>query len=301
MNDTVEARAEGRWLTRFSVPKMDCPSEERLIRLALDGHPDVLSMTCHLDRREVHIGHHGPVSDVAARLETLALGAHPVETLWQRGADIDAAAGAPAAERPSAHDPSVKRSSVHDAAGERRVLAWVLGINVAMFVIEGVAGLLAQSSGLMADALDMLADAAVYGMALWAVGRGALAQGRIARLSGVLQAALAVGLLLDVVRRLVFGSAPEAPLMVGAAMLALVANIACLGLLARYRDGGAHLRASWIFSTSDSLANLGIVVAAGLVVWTGSNLPDLAVGALIGVLVLEGARRILRLRSDAPG
>ena len=284
MNGMIEAHSQGQWLTRFSVPKMDCPSEERLIRLALDGHPDVLSIRCYLDAQEVHIGHHGPVADVAARLETLALGARPVETLWQAGAD----AGSPGS------------AGAQDAA-ERRVLVWVLGINLAMFLIESVAGLFAQSSGLMADALDMLADAAVYGMALWAVGQGASAQGRIARAAGLLQAALAVGLLLDVARRLVFGSNPEAPLMIGVALLALVANVACLGLLARHRDGGVHLRASWIFSSSDALANLGVVVAAGLVLWTGSNLPDLAVGALIGVLVLEGARRILRLRVDRAG
>lgn len=297
MSGMIEAHSQGQWLTRFSVPKMDCPSEERLIRLALDGHPDVLSIRCHLDAREVHIGHHGPVADVAARLETLALGAHPVETLWQAGADAGSAGVSGDELTPRGSPGSAGAQDV----GERRVLVWVLGINLAMFLIESVAGLLAQSSGLMADALDMLADAAVYGMALWAVGQGASAQGRIARVAGLLQAALAVGLLLDVARRLVFGSAPEAPLMIGVALLALVANVACLGLLARHRDGGVHLRASWIFSSSDALANLGVVVAAGLVLWTGSNLPDLAVGALIGVLVLEGARRILRLRVDRAG
>jgi Co/Zn/Cd efflux system component len=68
-------------------------------------------------------------------------------------------------------------------------------------------------------------------------------------------------------------------------------------LLAKHRDGGAHMKASWIFSTNDVLANLGVIVAGALVAWTGSNVPDLVIGTLIGLLVLNGARRILSLRA----
>jgi Co/Zn/Cd efflux system component len=75
------------------------------------------------------------------------------------------------------------------------------------------------------------------------------------------------------------------------------ANVTCMALLAKYRDGGAHMRASWIFSINDVLANLGVIVAGALVAWTGSNLPDLVIGTLIGLLVLNGARRILTLRA----
>ncbi len=179
---------------------------------------------------------------------------------------------------------------------EASVLRRLLLINALMFAVEIGLGWLAQSTGLIADSLDMFADAAVYGLALYAVGRSRDLQLRAARTSGWLQLLLALGALAEVLRRLVFGSEPEPPLMMGVATLALLANLACLALLARHREGGVHMRASWIFSTNDVLANLGVIAAGLLVAWTGSNWPDLLIGALIGLLVLNGARRILQLR-----
>jgi Co/Zn/Cd efflux system component len=165
-----------------------------------------------------------------------------------------------------------------------------------MFVVEHVAGWLAQSSGLIADSLDMLADAMVYGLSLHAVGRPAATKVRAAHVSGVFQGLLAIGVLADVVRRFVAGSAPEAPAMIGISVLALAVNVGCLALISRHRHGGAHMRASWIFSTNDVLANVGVIVAGALVAWTASRIPDLVVGTAVGLLVLAGAVRILRLR-----
>jgi Co/Zn/Cd efflux system component len=183
------------------------------------------------------------------------------------------------------------------ATAEARTLRWLLAINAVMFVVEIVAGWLAQSTGLLADSLDMFADAAVYGLALYAVGRHAGHQLGAARLSGWLQLLLALGALAEVLRRALSGSEPEPLPMMGIAALALCANVACVALLARHREGGAHMRASWIFSTNDVLANLGVIVAGLLVAWSGSNIPDLAIGTLIALLVLNGARRILRLQA----
>lgn len=183
------------------------------------------------------------------------------------------------------------------STAEAKTLRWLLAINAAMFAIEVVAGWLAESTGLLADSLDMFADAAVYGLALYAVGRDTGHQQRAARLSGWLQLLLALGALAEVLRRAWIGSEPEPMPMMGIALLALAANVACLALLARHRDGGVHMRASWIFSTNDVLANLGVIVAGALVAWSGSNIPDLAIGTLIAVLVLNGARRILRLQA----
>lgn len=179
---------------------------------------------------------------------------------------------------------------------EAGVLRRLLLINALMFAVEIGLGWLAQSTGLIADSLDMFADAAVYGLALYAVGRSRALQLRAARASGWLQLLLALGALAEVLRRLVLGSEPEPPLMMGVAALALLANLACLALLARHREGSVHMRASWIFSTNDVLANLGVIAAGLLVAWTGSNWPDLLIGAAIGLLVLNGARRILLLR-----
>jgi cation diffusion facilitator family transporter len=181
------------------------------------------------------------------------------------------------------------------ARAEAKTLRWLLAINAVMFVVELVAGWLAQSTGLIADSLDMFADAMVYGIALYAVGHAGRQLGA-ARLSGWLQLLLALGVLVEVLRRWLTGSAPEPLPMMGIALLALAANLACMAMLAKHREGGAHMKASWIFSTNDVLANLGVILAGALVAWTGSNLPDLLIGTLIGLLVLNGARRILGLK-----
>jgi Co/Zn/Cd efflux system component len=105
-----------------------------------------------------------------------------------------------------------------------------------------------------------------------------------------------VGALAEVIRRVLFGSEPEASLMVAVALAALTANVTCMWLLARHRHGGAHMKASWIFTTNDVIANLGVIGAAGLVRLLKSNVPDLIVATVIALVVLNGAVRILRLR-----
>jgi len=179
-------------------------------------------------------------------------------------------------------------------AGQRRVLMVLLAINAAMFLAEMTLGIVADSSGLIADSLDMLADAFVYGISLYAVGRAASQKTRAARLSGIFQVVLALGMAADVMRRIVFGSEPVSALMMGVGTLALVANVACLMLISKHRSGGVHMRASWIFSTNDVLANLG-VIAAGALVWaTGLRWFDYAIGLVIFALVLRGGFAILR-------
>jgi cation diffusion facilitator family transporter len=180
------------------------------------------------------------------------------------------------------------------AALQRHTLWVVLVINASMFVVELVLGLQAGSTGLIADSLDMLADAGVYGLSLGAVGRSSRDQRQAAVLSGRLQIALAVWVLLDVLRRAAVGSEPISTLMVGIGALALLANLLCLVLVRRHRGGGVHMRASVIFSTNDTLANLGVIVAGLLVAWSGSRIPDLLIGSAISLLVLQGGRRILR-------
>ncbi len=176
---------------------------------------------------------------------------------------------------------------------ERQTLCWLLGINAALFVVEFGIGWLAQSTGLIADSLDMLADALVYGISLYAVGRAAVHKQQAARWSGYGQIALALLVLAEVVRRALSGSEPVSLLMMGMASIALAGNVACLLLIRKHRDGGVHMRASWIFSSNDVIANLG-VIAAGALVWTfNSAWPDLVIGSLIAVVVLRGGMRIL--------
>ena len=142
----------------------------------------------------------------------------------------------------------------------------------------------------------MFADAAVYGLALYAVGRAASLKVKAAHIAGWLQVVLAIGALTEVVRRVAFGSEPQSGLMMGIGLVALLANVTCLVLISKKRDRGAHMTASYIFSANDVIANSGVIAAGALVAWTGSSLPDLVIGTVIGLVVLNGARRILKLR-----
>ena len=259
----------------FAIPKMDCPSEEGLIRMALQDLPEV-SLSFDLAGRRLTAVHPGSAAAVLGRLTPLGLGATQVSSEVVAGPD---------ARPPAAGD-----------VAEARTLKILLGINAVMFVVELGLGLLAQSTGLVADSLDMFADAAVYGLAWYAVGRAASLKLRAAHVAGWLQIVLALGVLLDVGRRSLYGSEPMSGLMVAVGLLALAANVTCLVLIARQRDRGAHMKASYIFSANDVLANVGVMVAGGLVAWTGSRFPDLVIGAVIAALVLNGARRILALR-----
>jgi len=179
-------------------------------------------------------------------------------------------------------------------AGERRLLVVLLGINAIMFGVELAAGIGADSAGLLADSLDMLADATVYGIALAAVGRAASAKARAALFSGYFQVGLAVWVGAEVLRRFLGGSEPQSTWMIAVGALALAANVACLAMLAKHRNGEIHLRASFICSSNDVLANLGVILGGLLVGATGSPFPDVVIGAAVVALVLRGALRIVR-------
>lgn len=170
----------------------------------------------------------------------------------------------------------------------------MLCINAAMFVVELVAGWIGQSMGLIADGLDMLADAGVYGAAWLAVGSTTARQARTAAVSGVIQLALAGAVAVEVARRAWLGSEPVSLLMIGISALALCANTVCLLLLRGHRGGGIHMRASWIFTASDVQANVGVILAGVLVRLTGSAWPDLVIGLAVCGLVVQGGVRILR-------
>ena len=179
---------------------------------------------------------------------------------------------------------------------QRRVLYRVLLVNAVFFALEMAIGLLSRSMGLVADSLDMLADATVYGMSLMVVGAAVGRKKRVARWSGILQTLLAVAGMVEVVRRFVSPSLPpEYAAMIWMSALSLVANAYCLWLLNRQKSGDAHMRASVIFSANDVVVNLGVILS-GVAVWIfNSRVPDLVVGAVVFVIVLRGAVRIFKL------
>lgn len=183
---------------------------------------------------------------------------------------------------------------------ERRVLAIALVLNAAMAVIGGLAGWIGQSTGLLADALDMLADAAAYSIALLTIGRTVLFKIKAATLSGTILLVLGVGILFEVGRRLLYGADPVSEWMIGTALLSLIVNLTVLRLLAPMKSGEVHLRATWLFTRADVVANLGVILAGLLVLWLRVPYPDFIIGTLIGLYVIKEAIEILRdSRSEA--
>jgi cation diffusion facilitator family transporter len=177
---------------------------------------------------------------------------------------------------------------------QRHVLALLLAINATMFCFEVVAGILANSTALLADSLDMLADATIYGIALYAVGKPDSAKRRAAFTSGIFQGVLGLLVVAEVVRHFLCGSDPTSLVMIVVGTAALAANVSCLWLLRKQRRGEVHIRASWIFTRTDALANLGTILAGGLVLATRSALPDLIIGAAVSIVVLYGSFEIIR-------
>jgi cation transport ATPase len=275
----TSSESPGKWVSIYAVPKMDCPSEERMIRLALNGFDEIRMLSFDLSNRRLEVLHDGSVVPITAKLTTLGLGASLQETVTADPETI-----------------KIAKSSAASATQESDTLRWLLGINALLFVVEMTAGLIARSTGLIGESLDNFADAAVYGLALYAVGHSVKMQVRAAHLAGVLQLILALGVLVEVVRRFVFGSEPESLMMMAIASVALIANTGCLLLISKHREGGAHMKASWIFSANDVVINMGVIAAGALVAWTGSNYPDLIIGTIAGIIVLNGARRILALK-----
>lgn len=177
---------------------------------------------------------------------------------------------------------------------QSRVLLILLGINAVMFVVEITLGVLSESTALIADSLDMFADATVYGLGLYAVGRPASAKITAAHISGIFQIMLGALVTLDVLRRFVWGSEPESYLMISVGMVALVANVVCLKLISKHREGEVHMRASWVFSKNDVIANLGIIAGGILVFAFNSPYPDLVIGLAISLVVIRGGLQILK-------
>lgn len=177
---------------------------------------------------------------------------------------------------------------------ERRILVIVLTINAGMFLAEFSAGLVSGSTALLADSLDMLADALIYALGLFALGRARHWRARAALTSGAFQLLLGTGVAGQALWKTLADGLPDVASMGLFGALALVANTLCFLLLLRFRDGDINLRATWICSRNDMIGNLGVLLAAALVWWSGSALPDILIGLAIAVVVIRSAWRVLQ-------
>jgi Co/Zn/Cd efflux system component len=187
---------------------------------------------------------------------------------------------------------------VHDH--QRRVLRVVLWINVVMFFVELVAGIVARSTALLADSADMLGDAIVYGFSLYVIGRGPAWQARGALLKGITMAVFAGGILVEAGLKLTRGVTPTADVMSGIGVLALVANASVLAFLWRHRADDLNMRSVWLCSRNDVVADAGVVLAAAGVAVTGSALPDIAIGLAIAGLFGASAVGVIRAAVRQP-
>lgn len=251
---------------------MDCPSEEAIIRMKLEGMSGLEHLDFDIPNRRLAIFHKEEKEAIEAALVSLNLGASFLSS------DI------------------AKDFKLQSDGQQSRLLRTVLIINLGFFIIEMLAGWYAQSMGLVADSLDMLADAFVYGLSLYAVGHAVVRKKKVARIAGYLQIALAIIGWLEIVRRF-FGPAENlnVTIMIVVSIFALMANAVCLYLLQKSKSQEPHMQASMIFTSNDIIINSGVILAAGLVYWLQSSIPDLVIGTLVLGLVLKGAIRMLKL------
>jgi Co/Zn/Cd efflux system component len=259
--------------TIFTISKMDCPSEENLIRMKLNDISGIENLDFDIPNRTLTIYHNGQIEQIERSINELKLGAKKISTKH------------------------TEQTNFAKNTSQKKILWTVLIINFAFFIIEMTTGLISKSMGLIADSLDMLADSIVYGLSLFAVGGTLSRKKRIAKAAGYFQIALAFIGFFEVLRRF-FGveKIPDFKTMIIVSILALIANLFCLHLLLRSKSKEeAHMKASLIFTSNDIIINLGVIVAALMVLWLNSSKPDLIIGAIVFILVMQGAMRIIRL------
>lgn len=260
--------------TLFHVREMDCPCEEHLIRLKLNDIPSVKQLDFDIVNRKLIVYHEGELLIIEQAMCELNLGA----------------------EKISSENANEQSLQVEDTSFQRKMLIAVLLINAAFFAIEMLAGLFSRSMSLVADSLDMLADAFVYAISLFAVGKAVQTKKNTAKIAGYFQILLAVIGFAEVLRRFILGEAlPDFRMMIIVSMLALAANAACLYLLQKTRSNEVHMQASMIFTSNDIIINLGVIIGGVLVYALQSELPDLIIGSVVFIIVLRGAIRILQL------
>lgn len=263
--------------TVYRVSKMDCPSEERLIRMKLDGMEEIQNLQFDIPNRKLTVIHTNNSDLITDRIDELKLDSKLVESSEYK-------------------EPFLANNISQSNQNEEKVLITVLIINAMFFVIEMTFGWISNSMGLVADSLDMFADASVYGLSLYVVGKAVARKKNIAKLSGYIQLSLAVFGFIEVLRRILgIEEVPDYKTMMIVAAFAFFANMICLYLLQKQKSEDAHMKASMIFTSNDIIVNLGVIAAGFLVNFLSSNKPDLIIGTIVFIVVARGAFRILKI------
>lgn len=179
------------------------------------------------------------------------------------------------------------------SAAYRRVLWIVIAINAAMFIVEMVAGQLAGSQALQADALDFLGDSVTYAITLFVIGMPLMWRARAALLKGISLGLMGLWVLGSTLYHVLILGVPQAEIMGAIGLLAFTANIVSVLLLMKYREGDANVRSVWLCSRNDAIGNLAVVVAASGVWATNTAWPDLIVAGIMASLFLWSATQII--------
>ncbi len=180
------------------------------------------------------------------------------------------------------------------STGFKRALWIVIAINGVMFFVEMAAGALSGSQALKADALDFLGDTVTYAMSLIVIGMSLKIRATAALFKGISLAAMGFWVLGTTAYQVLVLGVPDAPVMGGIGLLALVANMASVLVLMRYKDGDANVRSVWLCSRNDAIGNIAVMLAAGGVYFTGTAWPDLAVAGLMAGLFLWSSLQIIK-------
>ena len=170
----------------------------------------------------------------------------------------------------------------------------VLAINAAMFVVELTAGLIGHSVSLVADSLDMMGDALVYGFSLYVVARDARMKAKAALFKGLIMLGFGLFVLGQTVYRIAVPQLPMFEAIGAIGLLALAANGMCFYLLWRHRENDINMSSVWLCSRNDIIANVTVLFAAAGVWLTQSGWPDIAVGLALSALFLRSALHVLR-------
>lgn len=176
---------------------------------------------------------------------------------------------------------------------QRRVLVIVMIINIAMFVIEFAAGVVAQSSALMADSVDMLGDAFVYALSLYALSRGPRWEAGAALAKGLIILAFGIGIIIEIAFKINNGVTPSSRMIIIFSAIALLANGLCLALLWRFRTLNVNMSSTFECSRNDVVSNVGVLAAGALVAASDSFWPDIVIAAIIATIFLRSAFSVL--------
>lgn len=175
---------------------------------------------------------------------------------------------------------------------QSRVLWAVLAINLVMFGVEIVGGIVAGSLSLLGDSLDMLGDAVTYGASLYVINQGLAAKARVAILKAGIILLSGVSVLGAAIYRVIYRETPSFDIMATVGLAALAANLVCLVLLTRRRKDDINMASVWLCSRNDIIANVSVLIGAGLVLLTKTPWPDIAIGMALMVLFLTSAYRV---------